>query len=85
MNLALANKDLIAFITPNVNKAFEGQKIKFTASATGYDGLLHYLWSGGGTLKTNVYTIPSIASNTLEITCTITDSGDSAIGTVSIC
>ena len=33
-NYSLANQDLIVSISPNLNKAFEGQKITFTASVS---------------------------------------------------
>ena len=74
-NYSLANQDLIVSISPNLNKAFEGQKITFTASAEGSG--LSYEWSEqegvGGTSESKEYTMPSISESPYVISCTVTD------------
>ncbi|RLD57034.1 MAG: hypothetical protein DRJ01_14435 [Bacteroidetes bacterium] len=82
--MALANQDLVASITPNINYAFEGQVITFTASAQGSEGTLSFLWSGGGTSSTKTYTIPSLNESPYEITCTVTDNNTSDPATINI-
>ena len=90
-NSSLANQDLIASITPDINKAFEGQVIEFTASAEGSEGELSYEWSEqngvGGTLSKKTYTMPSISESPYEISCTVTDDigSDTATENITIC
>ena len=91
LNLALANQDLVASITPNINYAFEGQLITFTASAEGSEGTLHYSWSEqngvGGTSRVKTYAMPSINESPYEISCTVTDDigSDTATENITIC
>jgi len=91
LNLALANQDLVASITPNINYAFEGQLIIFTVSAQGSEGTLHYSWSEqngvGGTSRVKTYAMPSISESPYEISCTVTDDigSDTATENITIC
>jgi len=88
LKLALANQDLVVTITPNVNYAFEGQVITFTANVIGNEGTVHYLWKEGdnevGTSSSKECTMPSINESPYQITCTVTDDNGPEDGDVSI-